>query len=148
MRVGIARPDTVCVGLFAVEVLVKNGLAEKVKPNIVNTAESCAKTANMASLSAVDAVLGWRVFHYWKPDQIKTVMLEPEQIPRIGYIPIAVSVYSKQPDVAGQFIDFLLSDEGKAVFRKWHYLASVEEARKLTKPDTPVGGEWTLPKGW
>jgi len=149
VRVGIARPDTVCVGLYAVEVLVHNKLAEKVKPNIVTHAESCAKTAQLAALGiAIDAVLGWRVFHYWQPDKIKTILLEPAQIPRIGYIPIAQSRYCTQPEVAREFVDFLLGDEGKAIFRKWHYLVTVDEAREFTTKDTPVGGAWELPKGW
>ena len=148
VRLGIARPDTVCVGLYAIEVLVHNKLAEQVKPNIVTHAESCAKTAQLAALGTVDAVLGWRVFHYWQPEKIKTIMLEPAQIPRIGYIPIAVSAVCKQRGVAQQFIDFLLSEEGKAAFGKWHYLASEADARKLATPTAPVGGEWELPKGW
>jgi len=148
VRVGIARPDTVCVGLYAVEVLVKNGLADRVKPNIVTHAESCAKTAQLAALGSVDAVLGWRVFHYWNPEKIETVLLEPEQVPRVGYIPIAVSAYCTQKDVAAQFINFLISPKGQNIFRKWHYLTSVEEARKLAGPGTPVGGEWELPEGW
>jgi molybdate transport system substrate-binding protein len=69
-------------------------------------------------------------------------------VARIGYIPIAVSVFSKQRPLAQQFIDFLVGEEGQAVFRKWHYLTSVEEARKLARPETPVGGEWKLPAGW
>ena len=148
VRVGIARPDTVCVGLYAVEVLVRNGLAERVKPNIVTNAESCAKTAQLAAMGTVDAILGWRVFQYWNPAKIRTIMLQPDQIPRIGYIPIARSVFCKQPEVADAFVDFLLSEEGKAIFRKWHYLVTEDEARKYTRPDAPVGGEWKLPEGW
>ena len=148
VRVGIARPDTVCVGLYAVMVLTHNKLAEQVKPNIVTHAESCEKTAQLVALGTVDAVLGWRVFQYWNPEKIKTIMLTPEQIPRIGYIPIAQSTFCRQPEVAKQFVDFLLGEEGKAIFHKWHYLASVEEARKYTRKDCPVGGEWPLPKGW
>jgi molybdate transport system substrate-binding protein len=148
VRVGIARPDAVCVGLYAAEVLERAGLAERVRPNIVTHAESCEKTAQLAALGAVDAVLGWRVFHYWQPDKIETVLLEPGQIPRIGYIPIAVSVYSKDRARAQAFIDFLIGEEGQAVFRKWHYLTSAEEARRFARPDTPVGGEWKLPAGW
>jgi len=148
IRLGIARPDTVCVGLYAVEVLIHNKLAGKVRPNIVTHAESCAKTAQLAALGTVDAILGWRVFHYWQPEKIKTIMLEPGQIPRIGYIPIAISTFSKQPELAQQFIDFLLSNDGKAIYSKWHYLASEADARKLTTPNAPVGGQWELPKGW
>ena len=148
VRVVIARPESVCVGLYAVEVLIRNGLAEKVRPNIRSNTESCAKTATVAALGTADAVLGWRVFHYWQPDKIKTILLEPGQVPRIGYIPIAQSKYCEQPEVAKQFIDFLLSEEGKAIFRGWHYLTTVEEAREFVQADTPVGGAWKLPEGW
>lgn len=148
LRVGIARPDSVCVGLYAVEVLERAGLAAKVRENIVTQTESCEKTAQLVGLGTVDAVLGWEVFHHWQPDKIETVLLQPAQVSRIGYIPAAVSVHSSQPAVAKQFIDYLAGSEGQAVFKKWHYLTSVEEARKLTRPDAPVGGEWKLPAGW
>lgn len=148
LRLGIARPDSVCVGLYAVEVLERAGMADRVRPNIVTHAESCEKTAQMVALGTVDAVLGWEVFHFWQPDKIDTVFLKPDQIARIGYIPIAVSSFSAQRQIAQQFIDFLVGAEGQAVFKKWHYLTSVDEARKLTRADAPVGGEWKLPAGW
>jgi molybdate transport system substrate-binding protein len=148
VKVGIARPDQVCVGLYAVEVMVHNQLAEQIKPNIRTHAASCARTANLVEQKLVDAILGWRVFHYWRPERIKTILLEPEQVPRIGYIPIAQSVFCDQPEVAKAFVDFLLSEEGKAVFRKWNYLVTEAEAREFVSPDAPVGGEWALPEGW
>lgn len=148
VRVGIARPDTVCVGLYAVEVLERAGLAERVRPNIVTFTESCAKTAAVAGLGTVDAILGWRVFHYWQPDKIETILLNPDEVPRIGYIPIARSAFCEHDELAARFIEFLLSDKGKSVFRKWHYLTSEQEARKFTTKDTPVGGEWQMPKDW
>ena len=148
VRVGIGRPDTVCVGLYAVEVLEKAGLSDEVRPNIVTQAESCDKTAQLVSLDLVDAVLGWSVFAYWDPDHIETVLLQPSQVPRIGYIPIVVSTFCKNKELATAFISFLCSEQGKAIFQKWHYFTSVEEARQLTAADTPVGGEWQLPEAW
>lgn len=150
VRIGMGRPDTVCVGLYAVEVLEKAGLSDKVRPNIVTQAESCDKTAQLVSLDLVDAVLGWSVFAYWDPDHIETVLLQPAQVPRIGYIPIAISRFceDKNKEVATAFIDFLISEQGKAIFQKWHYLTSVEDARGFATPDTPVGGEWQLPEAW
>lgn len=145
VRVGIARPDSVCVGLYGVEVLQQNKLWTKVETNIVTNATSCAHTAQLAALGSVDAVMGWRVFHYWNPAKIKTILIPPEQIPRIGYIPIAVSSFSKDRISAQRFIDFLLSDKGKAIFRSWHYLPTIEEARTFATPTTPVGGEWKMP---
>ena len=148
VRIGIGRPDTVCVGLYAVEVLDRAGLSDEVKSNIVTEAESCAKTAQLVSLDLVDAILGWRVFTYWDPENIQTILLQPSQVPRIGYIPIAISKFCENEKLAAAFIDFLLSPQGKAIFAKWHYLTTIEEARELTDSDTPVGGEWQLPEEW
>jgi molybdate transport system substrate-binding protein len=148
LRVGIARPDAVCVGLYAVEVLERAGLASAVKQNIVTHAESCEKTAQLVALGSVDAVLGWDVFHHWQPDKIDTVLLAPNQVARIGYIPVAVTTFAADRALARQFVDFLAGDAGLAIFSRWHYLTSVDEARALTRADAPVGGVWSLPAGW
>lgn len=151
IRVAIANPEFVCVGAYAVEIIEKNlnpHEKEKLKKNLVNYTESCEKTANAISLKAVDAVIGWRVFQYWDPERIETIYLKPSKIPRIGYIPIAISTYCRDKGLAQKFIDFLLSTEGKEVFRKYHYLMDLQEARQFTRPETPVGGEWRLPEEW
>jgi len=147
VTLAIADPETVCVGLYAAEILERAGLSQSIRPKIATYAESCEKTASLVALRAVDAVIGWRVFQYWNPDEIETVYLPPEQIPRIGYVPIAISKSSKQPALAQQFIDFATSDEGQAIYAKWHYLTTEEEAREFA-PEATVGGEWELPEGW
>jgi molybdate transport system substrate-binding protein len=143
----IAAPKTVCVGLYAAEILERARLAPAVRPRIATYAESCAKTAGLVGLGSVDAVMGWRVFQYWAPDSIESVDLEPEQIPRIGYVPIAVSRFCRRPALAREFIEFVTSPEGKAIYARWHYLTSEEEAREFA-PNARVGGEWDLPEGW
>lgn len=148
VRVGLARPDTVCVGLYAVEVLERAGLSERVRKNIVTYAESCAKTVQIVATRQVDAVLGWEVFGHWEPERVETVFLPPESVPRIGYIPAAVCRSSKEREVAQAFLEFLISSEGQAIFRKWHYLTTEEDARAFATPTTPIGGEWTLPASW
>jgi len=151
IRVAIANPEMVCVGTYAVEIAEKNLTLiekQKFKKNLVNYTESCEKTANIISLKAVDAVLGWGVFQYWDPERIETIYLRPEEIPRIGYIPIALSKFTQDKVLAQKFIDFLFSPLGKAVFRKYHYLMDLQEARHFTRPDTPVGGEYVLPNEW
>ncbi len=151
IRVAIANPEQVCVGTVAAEIIEKNLMpSEKgsFKKNLVNYTESCEKTANAISLKAVDAVLGWRVFQYWDPERIETVYLKPEQIPRIGYIPIAISKFAQERVAAQRFIDFLVSQQGKAIFRKYRYLMDLNEVRQFTRPSTPVGGEYVLPGEW
>jgi len=151
LRVAIANPEMVCVGTYAVEIVEKNLTPEEranFRRNLVNYTESCEKTANVISLKAVDAVIGWRVFQYWDPERIETIPLKPEEIPRIGYIPIAISKFATAPSRAQAFIDFLLSPPGKAIFEKYHYLMSPQQALPFTRPNTPIGGEYKLPDGW
>ena len=145
IKVGIANPEAVCVGLYAVEILDYNKLLAEVSKNIITYAESCEKTATLVSLKAVDAVLGWHVFHDWDPEHIDVVYLKPEQLPRIAYIPAAVSTFSRDKESARKVIEFLVSPAGQDIFRKWGYIGSEAEARKYA-PSAKVGGEYQLPE--
>ena len=151
IRLAIANPEMVCVGTYAVEIVERNLNSqekESLRRNLVNYTESCEKTANVISLRAVDAVIGWSVFQYWDPERIETIYLKPDEIPRIGYNPVAISKFTQDRALAQTFVDFILSPQGKSIFRKYNYLMDLQEARRFTKPDTLVGGEYVLPKEW
>ncbi len=149
IRVGIGDPESVCVGLYACEILDHNGLLDEVREagTIVTHAESCSKTASLVALQAVDAIIGWRVFSEWHPDTIDVIYLQPEQIPRLAYIPGAVSVFSQDKELAQKFLDFLISAEGQEIFAKWGYIATETEARRFA-PSAEIGGEYELPKNY
>jgi molybdate transport system substrate-binding protein len=144
VRVGIGNPQTVCLGLYAVEFLQANGLLEDVMKNVVTFGASCSKTANLAAMSQLDAILGWRVFHFWNPGRMTYVPIEPRKIPRISYIPIAIPVHTKDRRLSESFIDFVLSPEGMSVYRDLGYITDLETARQLA-PSASVGGEYVLP---
>ncbi len=151
LRIAIANPEGVCVGAYAVEIFEKC-LTPLEKAafmrNLVNYTESCEKTATAISLKSVDAVIGWSVFEHWDPTRIETIPLKPSEVIRVGYIPIAVSTYSENPLLAEQFIEFLLSGKGKAVFKKYNYFMSPQEAFEWIGEERPVGGEYEIPKDW
>lgn len=151
IRLAIANPDGVCVGLYAVEIIEKslNEQEKKLfKKNLKNYTESCEKTATILSLRAVDAVIGWSIFQYWDPERIETIPLKPDEIVRIGYIPIAISKFTKDKNLAQSFIDFVLSDEGKKIFKKHNYFISQDEAFEWIGEKKPVGGVYNLPQDW
>lgn len=144
MTVGIGNPEAVCVGLYAVEILEKSALLEKVGKNVVVHAESCSKTAALLAMKRVDAVIGWRVFSKWNPQDIDAVLLEPAQIPRLSYIPAGICTWSANRRRAGEFVEFLTSPEGAQIFAKWGYIAGAQDARKFA-PEAQVGGQYDLP---
>ena len=147
IRVGIGNPEAVCVGLYAVEVLERSGLLKDVRKNIVTHAPSCSGTASLLAMKKVDAVIGWRVFSKWNPDKIDAVFLKPDQVPRLAYIPAAISTYSRDRKSAQEFIDFLTSPEGQEIFAKWGYIATEEKVRTFA-PNAKIGGEYRLPEDY
>jgi molybdate transport system substrate-binding protein len=151
LKVAIANPEGVCVGAYAVEIIEKEFTPQEkaaFKRNLVNYTESCEKTATAISLKMADAVIGWSVFEHWDPARIETVSLPKEQIPRIGYIPVAISKFTKDRAAAQRFIDFLTGPEGRAIFAKHHYFATAEDAAKWLGTEKPVGGEYAVPADW
>ena len=118
VKVGIGNPESVCLGLYGIELLETNKLLEPVMKNVVTFGGSCSKTANLAALNKVDAILGWRVFHYWNPDRLEFIAINPKQIPRISYIPISIPVYTKNIELSKSFIDYVLSPAGQSIYKK------------------------------
>ncbi len=147
VRVGIADPESVCVGLYAVEIMESNKIAEGIRPNLHGQVESCAKTAAMLALGTVDAVLGWREFATWNPQTMEAVLLNPREIPRLAYIPAALLSHATNPENARNFVAYLKSADGQAIFRKWGYFTKEENASKLA-PAAQIGGTYELPEGW
>jgi len=151
LKVAIANPEGVCVGAYAVEIIEKNFTPEEksqFKKNLINYTESCEKTATAISLKMADVVIGWSVFHYWDPERIETIPLKKSEIIRIGYIPIAISKYTQNRKLAQKFIDFILSEEGKAIYKKYNYFMTPDEAVAWIGVKKPVGGEYVVPKEW
>lgn len=147
IKVGIGNPEAVCVGLYAMEVLERSGLLKEVEKNIVTHAPSCSATASLLAMKKVDAIIGWRVFSKWNPDKIEVVFLKPDEVPRLAYIPAAISTYSKDRENAQGFMDFLTSPEGQKIFARWGYIATEKEVRKFA-PKAEIGGEYKLPKDY
>ena len=146
IEVGIGAPETVCVGLYAYELLEHNGLINNIKEagTIVTHAESCSKTASLVALQSVDAILGWRVFSEWHPDSIDVVYLKPDELTRLAFIPGAISTFTRDSESAQRFLDFLISAKGQEIFNKWGYITTEEEARTYA-PNAEIGGEYKLP---
>ncbi|HOY67231.1 MAG TPA: substrate-binding domain-containing protein [Candidatus Ozemobacteraceae bacterium] len=152
VKVIIANPESVCLGVFATELVEKLFTpAEKkaFRNNIINYAESCEKTANSIALKSADAVLGWSVFEHWNPELIETVKLPPAEIIRISYLAVAATTYAQNPALAKRFIAFMKSPEGLDFFKKYRYFATADEALEYVGQPKPVGGDpFPVPADW
>jgi molybdate transport system substrate-binding protein len=147
IKVGIGNPKAVCVGLYAIEILDFNHLLTDVRKNIATNADSCEATATLISLKSVDVVMGWDVFHHWSPDSIDVIYLKPEQLPRIAYVPAAITTFTKDRESTKLFIDFITSKSGQDIFKKWGYITTEAEAKTFS-PNASIGGEYILPSNF
>jgi molybdate transport system substrate-binding protein len=145
LRVGISNPETVVLGLYSIEILVKNNLLRPVLENVVTFAADASKTATLASLKQVDAVIGWSVFHDWEPERLELILLKPEQIPRLSYISVSIPVFTKDIELSKKFIAFVTSKTGLAIYEKHGYITSLEKVKEFS-PNASIGGEYQLPK--
>lgn len=130
IRVAITRPETTLLGKYAPEIFQKAGLAEAIEENIVTQAVRPDSLLTMLIMGQVDAGIIWHFYQNQAPEQIDLVFLSPEQLTGIGEMQIAMSLHSENGKLAQQFINFVASVEGKAVFRKQGYIVDAEEVKK------------------
>jgi len=122
LRVGIGNPESVCLGLFAMEIFDKARLTDSIRPNIVVQTKSCDDTATVLALGQVDAVIGWDVFDNWQADKITVIPLPKDQVVKIGNIPVALSAYAANKALAQEFVSYITGPDGKGIFAKHGYL--------------------------
>lgn len=115
LRVVIGKPESVCLGAIAQEVLTKQGLWPKVQPHIANYASSCEDVLNNLLLGEADVVLGWDSFAKQHPDKVQTVAL-PKGLTKTRNIPAAVITWSKQSEAAKAFVQYLAAPENRQVW--------------------------------
>jgi molybdate transport system substrate-binding protein len=124
ITVGLAKAGAVCLGDVSNEILRKAGVEDQVKKNVLTYAGSCEQTQQLVQLGEVDAIIGWDSFKAWAPDKIDNVKI-PANLIRVRNVPGAVIAYSKQQKAAAEFVNFLASKQGKAIFSKHGYSTAV-----------------------
>ena len=129
-RVAVARPETTCLGRYASRILQRAGLSEAIGENIVTQAPRPDLLLAWLLLGEVDAIVTWHFYGELARDEIEVLWLPPEQLPGIGKMQAAVATYSENYDRARDFVDFLASAHGQAVFQKHGYIVDAAELSK------------------
>ncbi|MDD2666292.1 MAG: tungstate ABC transporter substrate-binding protein WtpA [Methanocellales archaeon] len=132
-------PQVAATGKTGVDILKKNNLYEKVWPNVIATVPTMNEVMVMIAMGQADASINW-----W--DTVKFVKeIDVIEIPReqneIQIVPMGTTTFTKYPNTAKKFVDFVASEEGKAIFEKHGFTAypnpEYEEAISVSTP-TPT----------
>jgi len=117
LKVALAEPKSVCLGVVAEDVLKSAGLTDKVKKNVVTNPGSCAQTRAVVETGEVDAAIGWDVFGAEAPDKVESISL-PEKYRKYRTVPAAVIKFTRQRELAERLVAFLSGAEGKEAYRQ------------------------------
>jgi molybdate transport system substrate-binding protein len=122
VRVALADAKAAAIGKVANVLLKKNGLEEQVAKNVAVRPSTTNQLLIYAATGQVDACIAWEDQATWGQAKGKVDIVHiPSSQNAIKTIPAAVVTYSAQAEAAQDFIDYIASPEGKALWQKWGF---------------------------
>ena len=113
-------PEVAATGKAAKGILEKNDIYEEAWANVIATLPTMNEVMMQIALGQADASINW-----W--DTVKFVedidIIEiPKEQNEIKVIPIGTTTFAEDPDIARDFVDFCVSDQGKTIFEKHGFI--------------------------
>jgi molybdate transport system substrate-binding protein len=118
-RIAIGNPDSVPVGRYTREVLIRAGLWEGLQPKIINT-QNVRQSLDYVARGEVDAGFVYATDAAVMPGRVRVAAEVATPTP-IAY-PVASIKDNKQAALARRFIAFLQSDAGQAILSRHGFL--------------------------
>ncbi len=120
IRFGMGDPEAVAVGRAASQALVKAGLLKEVEKNVVMKALNVVELGIGVKLKHLDAAMVWDATAHLFGGDVETLAL-PEKWRVDCPIPVGVLKFSSHRRQAGQFMEFLATEEAAKVFLRHGY---------------------------
>jgi len=121
VRVGLGNPKACAIGIWGEKTCKRAGIWEQVQKNQVQSAKCIAEVLTGVQQGIADATLLWSSSAVLALNDIEIVPLEP-QYRGFVKLPLGITTFSKHPELARQLRDFIVSDEGKVIFRSHAYV--------------------------
>jgi molybdate transport system substrate-binding protein len=113
VKVELGDPEAAAIGKLSDSLLKQNGIFDDVQANIIARTATVNELIVHTSLGQTDAAIIWE-------DLFESEKLEKINIPKeqniVKVVPIGSLTFSEYPETANDFINFVASDEGKAIF--------------------------------
>jgi molybdate transport system substrate-binding protein len=121
-RVAIGDPKAPAIGRVAKKIFKKNGMTDKINPNIVVLVPTVNQLLIYVALKQVDAAIIWEDLTAWAEGKgkIEVIPIAKEQN-IIKAVPTAVCTHAPHKNMALQFNEYISSDEGLKIWSKWGF---------------------------
>ena len=121
LRVGFGDARACAIGRVTNEILGQNGLdPDDLEGNVVFRSLTVNELGVHIKVGKIDATIVWDAIAAQYPKEGEIVPI-PKDRNVISTVPVAVLRSSKHPKEAAAFQEFVLSEEGRAIFVKHHY---------------------------
>lgn len=130
MRISITRPETTLLGRLSPEIFAKAGFLEEISDNIVAYASDPNNLMYYITSGNVDAGVTWNFYEKFS-NELEIVFMMPSQLTGIGEMRAAITSHSSSEIESSNFLEFLTSEEGRAIFEKHGYITDKEEVIKF-----------------
>jgi molybdate transport system substrate-binding protein len=115
VRVAISMID--CLKGLWEDICGRLGLLDAMRRNISYRANGCVAIVEAVAQREVDAAFGWTAFEHLAPGRIEAVRL-PEDARICRGTGIGLLKFSKKPETARKFMDFLTTPEARAFYQE------------------------------
>ena len=116
LRLGVSVID--CLKGLWEDACGRAGLVEPVRRNISYRANGCIAIVEAVAAGEVDVAFGWTAFRHLAPGRIEVMEL-PEEVQVKRGTGVALLEFSRRPEEAERFMDFLVTPEVRAFYREY-----------------------------
>ncbi|BBL62331.1 MAG: molybdate ABC transporter substrate-binding protein [Methanobrevibacter arboriphilus] len=122
VKVGVGEPDGPAIGKTTQKILEKNNLTDSVQSNVVVTTTTVNQLLTYIVTGQVDATIIWEDMTVWKEGDGKIEVIEIPADENIeSTVPIGITSFVKDKPAADKFEEFVTSEEGKQIWKKWGF---------------------------
>lgn len=122
VRVALGDPQGPAIGKTSQKLLNKTGLTSSIEPNVVVKTTTVNQLLTYLVTDQADATIIWQDMVTWSEGQGKIEIIQiPDNQNFKSTVPMAVTVYSKNKQLAQEFEDFSTGPAGLAIWQKWGF---------------------------
>ncbi len=130
-KIGLGDVKATAIGLTGDKLFKDLGIAEDVEKNVVVRTSTINELVSAMNAGSIDAAL-------LTLDQINDKTMDTIPVKNVNDYVLVVSegttTFSSQPEKAQKFVDFVASDDGKAIFKKYKFPTYGEQEYKDVQP--------------
>lgn len=115
LKIALGGVNSTSIGRAGDELFRAHGIYDAVEANVVLRAPTINEVVVAMNMGTADASL--LTLDQINPEKMDTIDLPPEDNLAL-IVPIGATTFTTQPEAAQMFVDFVVSDEGKAIFAK------------------------------